>query len=119
MVEIALGRAAGEVEDSAVEETWEKVGLILRSSSNDTPLYDSTGDTALVDEEGTLSIVIEVTDEGLFATHGEEPYAIGTISDGINLFVENRGEKGELEIKSVLIFKNRTQSDTETSKETY
>ena len=118
VVELVLSKPGDEAEDSAAEETWWKVGLILQSASDDTPLYDLTGDVALLDEEGILSIAIEVTDKGLFATHGNETYPIGTIDDGIDLFVENRGEKGELEIKSVLIFKNRIQSDTETSKAT-
>ncbi|MBN1686786.1 MAG: hypothetical protein JW852_09035 [Spirochaetales bacterium] len=112
VMEIALSGESRE--DGGTAEAGGQAGIVLRESSDDTPLYDLSGDVVELQDDSILTVTIGVTDNGFVAAHGEKTYPIGTIKDGIDLLIENRGENGELEIKSLLIFKNRTQSNTET-----
>ncbi len=82
--------------------------IALRNTSADTPLIEL--DPAVSDDSGVLLLTVTSTDDGLVASHGETAFPIKPVEGGIDFVLENRGEHGELEIQSILVFKNRIQS---------
>lgn len=112
VVEVALAQPDEETGESGGKEQLSRASLVLKDSSEGGNLFELTAGPDSEDS-GVLSLAVVPTENGTTVVHGEDTYSVGAIDGGIKLFIENPGENKELEIKSVLVFKDRVQSTAE------
>ena len=111
IVEIALAKPTGQQEEITGESTEAApIGLKFVDSASGVALVDLEGDTVTADENGDLSLAFISAGDNVTVMYRDVTYPVEYTEDGLRLVIENRGENGELEIKSVLVFKNRIQS---------
>lgn len=101
---------AAETDEGVDEAPVPPVTFLLYEPAKELPLIEIADSLESIDQDGFLTLSMKRTEDSFIAIHDEDIYPLEIGKEGMKLVIENRGENGELEIKSVLIFKNRIQS---------
>jgi len=114
-IEISLARGDHETAEAQGSEPPLPAALVIKDASDHTPLFE-LGGPSMFFEDDLLFLTVLATEGGTAVMNGGVSYPVEWTENEIELYIENRGDNGTLEIKSILVFKNRIQSNAEPSR---